>query len=204
MHTLPVLHKFFRNSFPAVHATRLEALTVAVEAVTQGSRVSITTMGRELHSSVRIKHRIKRMNRLVGNRLLTAERERFYRAMVHRLLAGSARPIILIDWSDFSVDRAQQLLRASLPVGGRALTLYEELHPYELLANRAVQHSFLDRLGALLPSECTPVIIADAGFRVPFFRYVERLGWHWLGRIRNRDLICWEGAPYEWVGAKSL
>lgn len=38
-------------------------------------------------------------------------------------------------------------------------------------------------------------MIADAGFRAPFFRYVERLGWHWLGRIRSRDLIRWESAP---------
>lgn len=204
MHTLPVLHKFFRTSFPAVHATRLEALSVAVDAVTQGARVSITAMGRGLHSPVRIKHRVKRMNRLVGNRLLSAERESFYRAITHRLLVGSDRPIILIDWSDFSADRAQQLLRASLPVGGRAITLYEELHPLELLANRTVQHRFLDRLRTLLPPDCVPVIIADAGFRVPFFRYVERLGWHWLGRIRNRDFICWEGAPQEWIGAKSL
>lgn len=124
--------------------------------------------------------------------------------MTHRLLAASARAVILIDWSDFSTDRTQQLLRASLPVGGRAITLYEELHPLELLANRTVQHRFLDRLQALLPPECTPIIIADAGFRVPFFRYVERLGWHWLGRIRNRDFLCWEGAPQEWIGAKSL
>ena len=84
-------------------------------------------------------------------------------------------------------------------MGGRAITLYEELHPLELLVNRTVQHRFLERLQALLPSECTPIIIADAGFRVPFFRYVERLGWHGLGGIRNRDFLCWEGAPQEWI-----
>ncbi|MGH9624773.1 MAG: IS4 family transposase [Bryobacteraceae bacterium] len=204
MHTLSVLHKFFRSTFPEVHATRLEALTVAVDAVAQGASVSITAMGRSLSNPVRIKHRVKRMNRLVGNRLLFEKRERFYREMATRLLADSVRPIILIDWSEFSADGSQQLLRASLAVGGRALTLYEELHPLELLANRAVQHRFLDRLKALLPTDCLPILIADAGFRVPFFRYVERLGWHWLGRIRNRDFIRWEGAPYEWVGAKSL
>ncbi|MGH9625887.1 MAG: IS4 family transposase [Bryobacteraceae bacterium] len=204
MHTLPVLHKFFRHAFPEIHATRLEALAVAVDAVCQGARVSITAMGRGLNSPARIKHRVKRMNRLVGNRLLTAERERFYRAMTWRLIASTPQPVILVDWSDFNADRAQQLLRASLPVGGRAITLYEELHPYEKLANRATQHQFLDRLKTMLPAGCAPVIVADAGFRTPFFRHVEQLGWHWLGRIRNRDFIRWQGAPYEWVGAKSL
>jgi hypothetical protein len=78
------------------------------------------------------------------------------------------------------------------------------LHPYDKLANRTVQHRFLDQLKAKLPADCVPIIIADAGFRVPFFRYVEALGWHWLGRIRNRDFVMWEGAPFEWIPAKSL
>lgn len=204
MHTLPVLQKFFRHALPAVHARRRQALTEAVDAVAQGSRVAITALGRSLPGPIRIKHRVKRMDRLVGNRLLYAQRDWFYRVIIERMLAGSARPLILIDWSDFSADRQQQLLRASVPVGGRAVTLYEELHPYEQLANRAVQHRFLDRLAALVPAHCLPIVIADAGFRVPFFRYVEHLGWHWLGRIRNRDYVQWDGAPHEWVGAKSL
>jgi len=204
MHTLSVLQKFLNESLPEIHARRMASLAVAVDAVTQGARVAITSMGRSLCSDVRIKHRVKRMDRLIGNRLLSSERDRFYQMMARRLLNGISRPVILIDWSDFSVDRQQQLLRASIPVGGRAVTLYEELHPYQLLANRAVQHRFLDKLRQMLPAGCTPIIIADAGFRVPFYRYVDALGWHWLGRIRNRDFVMWDGAPYEWIGAKSL
>lgn len=204
MHTRSVLHRFLSRSLPEVHALRREALIVAVDAVAHGARVSITAMGRGLGGSVRIKHRIKRMDRLVGNAHLSAERLDCYRALAQRLLAGNRRPVLLIDWSEFSADRGQQLLRAAVPVGGRALTVYEELHPLERLANRTVQHRFLARLNTLLPSGVRPIVIADAGFRVPFFRYVERLGWHWVGRIRNRDFIRWEGAPQEWVGAKSL
>lgn len=204
MHTCSVLHSFLRESVPESHAARRAALAAAVGTVMHGARVSITTMGRGLDGPARIKHRIKRMDRLVGNAHLCAERLAFYRALAQRLVAATPRPLLLIDWSEFSADRRQQLLRAAVPVGGRALTVYEELHPIERLANRTVQHRFLDRLQRLLPNGCTPIVIADAGFRVPFFRYVERLGWHWLGRIRNRDFIRWEGAPQEWVAAKSL
>lgn len=204
MHPLPVLQKLFADSVPEVHARRAQALSEAVAGVMQGARVAITAMGRSLVPGPRIKHRIKRMDRLIGNRFLYAERHRFYHLITQRLLAGCPRPVILIDWSDFSADRGQQLLRAAVPIGGRALTLYDELHPYDKLANRAVQHRFLDQLQALLPAGCRPIIIADAGFRVPFFRYVERLGWHWIGRIRNRDYLMWDGAPHEWVPAKSL
>lgn len=204
MHTYSVLQKFLGSSLPAMHQRRRETVTAAVDAVLQGAAVNITAMGRGVTATTRIKHRVKRMDRLVGNRLFNGERESLYRAMIQRLLSHCPRPIVLIDWSEFSVDQQQQLLRASLPVGGRGLTLYEELHPYKKLANRHVQQRFLDRLKTLLPSGCTPIIVADAGFRAPFFRYVETLGWPWVGRIRNRDYVRWEGAPGDWVPAKSL
>lgn len=205
MHTQPVLQKFFRDSLPGIHQRRRQTLSVAVEAAVRGARVTITALGRSLaDTGIRIKHRVKRMDRLIGNRLLSAQRKTVYQAIVSRLLAASTQPVILIDWSDFSVDRQQQLLRASLAVGSRAITLYEELHPYGKLGNRQVQHRFLDQLKAMIPTHCSPILIADAGFRVPFYRHVEALGWHWLGRIRNRDFVQWSGAPSDWVSAKSL
>lgn len=204
MHTRTVLQKFFQNSFPTVHAKRMLALQNAVDAVLQGAQVSITAIGRHLNSNVRIKHCIKRIDRLVGNRLLYDERKLFYRAMAHWLLKAIPQPIVLVDWSDFSKDRQQQLLRATIPVGGRGLTLYEELHPYKHLANREVQIRFLDTLRDLLPAHCRPIIIADSGFRVPFFRYVEALSWHWLGRIRNRDFVAWSTENPTWFAAKAL
>ncbi|MBT8765727.1 hypothetical protein J7302_06230 [Pseudomonas sp. DB1] len=40
----------------------------------------------------------------------------------------------------------------------------------------------------MLPADCTPVLVTDAGFRRPWFQAVEAKGWHYVGRIRNRDL----------------
>jgi hypothetical protein len=59
-------------------------------------------------------------------------------------------------------------------------------------------------LRQLVPAHVTPIIVADSGFRTPFFRTVERLGWHWLGRIRNRDFIAFADHPEAWLPAKSL
>lgn len=151
MHTRTVLQKLLHDSFPTVHRKRLAAVQAAINSISDGATVSITTMGRHLSSSVRIKHRIKRMDRLVGNPRLQADRKLFYRAMAHWLLKAIPQPVILIDWSDFSKDRKQQLLRAAIPVGGRSITLYEELHPIERLGNREIQHRFLTSLRAILP-----------------------------------------------------
>jgi len=53
-----------------------------------------------------------------------------------------------------------------------------------------VQQYFLQRLAALMLSSVAPIVIADAGFRVPFYREAERLGWRWVGRVRGRDYVC--------------
>ena len=86
-------------------------------------------------------------------------------------------------------DQSLHLLRASLPVGGRSLTLSEEVHPRCKLGNRRVQHRFLQQIKALLPRSAEPIIVADSGFKVPFYRQVERLGWRWVGRVLGRDHV---------------
>ena len=108
MHTYPVLQKFLTSSLPNMHQRRREAVAVAVDAILQGAAANITAMGRGLASATRIKHRVKRIDRLVGNRLLNGERESLYQAMIERVLSRCVQPLVLVDGSDFSVDRQQQ------------------------------------------------------------------------------------------------
>lgn len=176
----------------------------AVEAGLTGAAVSITTLGRVVSGATFIKHKIKHLDRLMGNPHLKSERLALYGAMTGFLLKSLPLPLIIIDWSPLTDDQSQQLLRASLPVGGRTVTLYEEVHLEKKLGNRRVQHQFLSTLQRLLPAHVTPIVVADSGFRTPFFREVERLGWHWLGRIRHRDFIAFADHPGEWQAAKSL
>jgi hypothetical protein len=204
MSIIALLHNLLKEKLPNIHATRLKALMAAVEAGLSGASVSITELGRSLSGPVYIKHKIKRMDRLAGNGHLNTERMALYGAMTQWLLQSLPMPLILIDWSPLTADQHQQLLRAALPTGGRSVTLYEEIHPVKKLGNRRIQQRFLRSLQALLPASVTPIIVADSGFRTPFFREVESLGWHWLGRIRNRDFIAWANRPNDWLAAKSL
>jgi len=104
-------------------------------------------------------------------------------------------------WSDLKADQSLHLLRASVPVGGRSLTLYEEVDPQKLLGNRVRLHRFLQTLATFLPPGVEPIIVADSGFRIPFFREVERLGWRWVGRVRGRDYVR---LGKTWINYKSL
>jgi hypothetical protein len=205
MHTTKVLHKLLYQSVPSMHATRLNTFLDVVQALTQGARATLTSLGRGLVGKTYDKHKIKRVDRLLSNAMLYQECHSIYSALCRRLLQGLSEVIIAIDWSPLCADQSWHLLRAAIPVGGRSLTLYEEVHPRAKLGNRKVQHQFLDQLASMLPTTCRPIIVADSGFRTPFYRYLEKqYKWHWVGRIRGRDFISWKNQAEQWFGAKWL
>jgi len=205
MHTTKVLHNLFTQSIPSMHSFRRDALLAAVDSLARGAMASVTSLGRGLAGYAYGKHKIKRMDRLLSNRHLYQERFSIYSLMTRLVVSSLPEPIIAIDWSPLCADQSWQLLRAAIPVKGRSLTLYEEVHPISKLGNRKVQQRFIDRLASMLPDCCRPIIVADSGFKTPFFRYIEdKYGWHWVGRIRGRDFLSWKSEGDGWFGAKSL
>jgi len=189
MIALKVLHKKLTQACPFIHQTRLTALVHATSALLVGQRLSLTQLGRNLVSTARVKHNIKRMDRLLGNAHLHKERRDIYRFICQELLKGNTQPLIIVDWSELTTERDYHLLRASIPVGGRALSLYEEVHPQKDIGSPKIQRRFLQTLQHLLPETCVPVVITDAGFRNPWFKSVIALGWDYVGRVRNRDML---------------
>jgi hypothetical protein len=189
MVALKVLHKKLKQACPFIHQKRLSILLLATQALLVGQRLSLTQLGRCLHSKTKVKHNIKRMDRLLGNATLHQERRALYGFIIHELLKGDQHPLIIVDWSELTTERDYHLLRASVPVGGRALTLYEEVHPQKDIGSPNVQHRFLQTLRQLLPETCCPIVLTDAGFRNPWFKAVLAMGWDYVGRIRNRDMI---------------
>jgi len=205
MYALPLLHKTLDKHCPDIHAARLNTCYLTVQSLVEGSKATVTSLGRGLSGPTYDKHKIKRIDRLLSNRALHQELITFYSALAATVLKGLSEPIILIDWSPLCADQSWQLLRAALPVGGRSLTIYEEIHPRAKLANRQVQHRFMDQLARMIPGSSRPIIVADSGFKTPFYRYIEQqLQWHWVGRIRSRDFICLNTPAGQWFSAKSL
>jgi hypothetical protein len=129
MHALTVLHRIFSNSFPEIHAKRLTSLLAAVEAVVSGSRLTLSDLRRGLSGTTTVKHNIKRIDRLLSNNSPRIEVQKLYGALSCQCLKGMSMPLIIIDWSDLTPDRQWQLLRASVAVEGRSMTLYEEVTP---------------------------------------------------------------------------
>jgi hypothetical protein len=123
MHAIRILQQRLRTHCPQIHLKRLSALLACVAAALSARCLTLTELGRSLPSQARVKHSIKRVDRLLGNRQLGRERFDIYQAVCRWLLGRSQRPIIVVDWSVLTADRGGQLLRAALPVHGRTLTL---------------------------------------------------------------------------------
>lgn len=203
---VPVLHRWLRRACPAVHAARAAALVTVVEALVLGAKLALTPLGRNLRGAAYAKHNIKRVDRLLGNAHLHAERSLIYRAVAHWLLAATPQPIVLIDWADCGPGHRWLLLRAAVPLGGRAVPIYEEVHPLRRYNSPRTHRRFLAHLRAVLPSTCAPIVITDAGFRGPWFREVERYGWDWIGRVRNQVTyrLTRDAADDAWTSTKAL
>jgi hypothetical protein len=203
MHAPHILHHLLTHACDWMHTARRKALAVSVLAAVTGRRLTVTALGRSIASKAKEKHCIKRADRLLSNRHLHAERVRVYTALGRWRIGSTSRPVIIIDWSDLDPSKTHFLLRASLPLRGRAFTVYEEVHTAKTKEKPQTHQAFLERLQRVLPKGCQPLIITDAGFRTPWFRQVAHYGWDWIGRVRQRHKVqCEEHG--RWVACTSL
>lgn len=185
MHGSSLIQTWLHRNCSFVHRARSTAVVKAVAGLLHSEKLTLTHVGRGVRGAAFEKHNIKCIDRLLGNRHLARERLGVYRAMAHWLLGSTERPQIIVDWSDCESGHAHLMLKAAVPVSGRALSIYEEVHPLRRYNSPTTHRRFLERLSLVVPQRCRPIIITDAGFRGPWFKVVESYGWDWVGRVRN-------------------
>jgi hypothetical protein len=185
MHAVRILQTSLAEALKKMHAARVAALLLAVSALLLGGRLVLMDLARACPGATRVRAPLKRFDRLLSNVHLHRERAKLYRAMGYWLLTGT-QPVIVVDWSALDSRDRFHVLRAGIPVGGRTLTLYEEVHPTKDLGKAKIERAFLRRLKRIVPKSMTPIIVTDAGFRTPWFDTVRKLGWHYVGRLRGK------------------
>jgi hypothetical protein len=185
-----------------LHAKRAAACQRAVVAVVLGAALSLSAIALGVRSITSYRHRVKSVDRLVGNGALHAVRAELYAAVASRWLTGVRQLLLVIDWSDLTPDQRWHWLRASVAVEGRSVTLYEEVHPQRRLGNPKVHRQFLARVAELLPPGCEPIVMTDAGFHSTWFKAVAAQGWAFIGRIRGRDMVQRGAGP--WIRGTAL
>ena len=203
MNAKQVLSNYLSVVTPTMHKVRRDSLFAAIESSINGASLSVTGIGRNISNHAYEKHRIKRVDRLCSNTHLQREIPNIYASMCAQLVAQCKQPIIHVDWSDMDERKHHFLIRASLAAQGRSLTLYEEIHDLHHKEKPKVHQAFMVKLKAMLPEDCKPIIVTDAGFRIPWFQLVESLGWDFVGRVRNRT-FCKKKRSKSWFPVKEL
>jgi hypothetical protein len=128
------------------------------------------------------------LDRLLGNPKLQAELLTWYRALATALLRGQRRVVVLVDWTQ--VADGLWALTASVPFRGRSLPILCRVFPKSKLGSRLVQQRFLGQLRQILPPPTQPVIVADGGFRTPFFHACAGYRLDFVIRLRNDRSSC--------------
>lgn len=124
MHPVRLVQKWFERNIAFMHCTRAAALVSAVAGLLRGGTVTLTHLGRALGGAGHTKHKIKRVDRPLGNRRLHGEQRLVYAAFAAWLLNGIERPAIVVDWSDCEPGHEWLMLTAAPAVGGRTLVVY--------------------------------------------------------------------------------
>ena len=186
MNVTRFLSRYVELVTPRMHKVRRSSFLAAIESAMSRGPLSVTWLGRNINNGAREKHRIKRVDRLCSNGKFQHEIKSVYYHLCRLTVGRLKRPVIHIDWSDMDDRKDHFLIRASLAAEGRSLTLFEEIHPLSTKEKPHVHYAFMVTLKGLLPDKTVPIIVTDAGFRIPWFKLVTSLNWDYVGRVRNR------------------
>lgn len=201
MRVLAILRRMFKKSSLKAHKARLRSVLFAVASLLQGGRLSLTGLGRSACHRVAPKHNIKRMDRLLGNQKLHQELPEFFGAIANAVIQPGSRPVILMDWTKIEYGKFSALT-AAVPLQGRAVPIYWEVHADSKWGNLRVHKNFLATLGQLLPRDCRPILVTDAGFQNPWFDLVTDYAWDWVGRVGHAKIRREPGS--EWLALSEL
>jgi hypothetical protein len=191
MRTSTIVARVLADCKDFMHQTRWLRLVDLCSSAVNGQALALTQLALGSGAKTSLRHRVKAVDRLLGNPAFAAEHLDVYRTLAARWLTGVSPLLIVVDWSSLSADMKWHWLRASVVVQGRSITLYEEVHPRGKLAAFAVHKRFLERMSCVLPVQrSAPIILTDAGFRSTWFALVKAQRWDWVGRVRNRDFVC--------------
>lgn len=189
---------------PEVHVSRLQAVMDVAVGLTKSKRLTIAEIGRHLPSQIDLKHRIKKVDRVLGNHHLYDELNSIYSGLsqyVFKYIAHDHYAPIVVDLCYLKDTHDIQMLSAEVATQGRTIPLYREVFNSGELKGR--ESDFIAKLSECIPSGRDILIIMDAGFGDDWFAAIESQNWYWLVRARGGKHIKLSQSE-EWQEASEL
>lgn len=181
-----LLYEALIQGCPYIHENRINSVIDVSQALRDSNNLSLSALGRSLKGSSAIKHKIKKVDRLEGNKRLHEEVSSLYQGLsdfVFTYLCQDDKLPIIIDLCFMKDDKAIQMLSAEVATKGRTIPLYRKVFNQGELKDQT--EDFIKELSYCVPKGRQVIVIMDAGFYGDWFKTIESYGWYWLSRVRQ-------------------
>jgi hypothetical protein len=187
--------KWFDRNLQVVRRSRRKTFASIVHAAMKMKGLGVLSLGRAMEGPALAKHRIKRVDRFLGNKQV--ELLAISRTLFHVLCGREKHPVVLVDWTD---RQAFEQLVLSVTKDGRSMPFHAvtikstrfnvETDGVKIQAERQILH----QLRAMCPPTVTPIIVADRGFgNERWIGDIQKWGWLFVQRISKQHYVETEG-----------
>jgi hypothetical protein len=104
MRTIKIVSRVIADCKDYMHITRWQRLVDLSSAAVNGQALALTQLALGSASKTTVRHRVKAVDRLLGNPSFAAEHLDVYRTLAARWLTGASPLLIVVDWSSLSAD----------------------------------------------------------------------------------------------------
>jgi hypothetical protein len=198
------LRKHLEKSCESIYETRLDAVLDVAMALQKSQDLSLSSMGRNLPGKSDIKHKIKKVDRLEGNKYLHKELNQIYMGLsgyIFSLISQEKSVPIIVDLCFIKDNKQIQMLSAEVASKGRTIPIYRQVFKEGSLKDSAPE--FLENVAKCIPPDREIVIVLDAGFFEKWFTAIEEKSWYWICRTRTGKSLKFSGET-EWKTAKDF
>ena len=176
---------WFEEKVEGMRRSRMKTLASIVGGAMRMQGSGVLALGRAMEGPVAAKHRIKRVDRFLGNQQV--EIDLVSQAIFHQFRAQNEPVVVLADWTD---RHPYQQLVLALPRDGRAIPFYsitvEKGDGTGAHAGLMIQAETeaLEALADMCGDTVRPIIIANRGFgNTRWLGDIQNWGWYFVQRI---------------------
>jgi len=172
-----------------IRLSQLKTLYDSAKSLIKCGTIGIASIGRNIESDAMEKHRIKRVDRFIGNDRIN--RLAISAGLVELFCKDRKRVYVCVDWTD-GEDKVHTILEATIPINSRGILIHTRAHRKDQLEGNQnrLEEEFLDELRKIFREDIKVIILADRGFgRVSFFRKLEELKFEYIVRVTMNNWI---------------
>lgn len=195
MNSLSNILPWLEENVEPMRQSRRKTLADIVAGAMRLQGTGVLALGRAMGGKTAAKHRIKRVDRFLGNEQV--EVDAVFAALFKAACPPTGEVIVLADWTD---RQSHQQLVLALSRNGRALPIVCITVPKSEAAGEqdgamiAAEKRALEVLASFCPAGRTPILIADRGFgNSRWLEAIQKRGWYFVQRLARNHYVEVEG-----------